>query len=414
MNDAAIVAAVTAFNRDQRRLVLALLCAASFGSAFNNLIITPILPEVTKEMGVSVSVGGLLVTSYAIAGTLTSVVAGPVIDRLGRKPLVLAGMCILTLATLCSAVAPNFELLLAARAIAGLGVACLTPAVFSAVGDYFDYEERGRAMSWVISINQSASILGVPAGAIIAGLSNWRMTFVLLTGICAALCLLLFAKLPADPPAKHATGRSAFSPFGTVLSDGPTVMAIVAGLVANSYWFVMGTYMAAYFSDEFGIASWALGALTMTSGIGLLVGASIGGRLADERGKRPVILVSLVGVGVFTFLATTAATNAWLALICLLLFSTAAGARFASAQAVMTEMLPEYRGTVMALNASAQQLSIVTGSSLGGVAISAWGYIALGPLAAGFAAAAFVCYYLFTREVQPATAPATQQRARAA
>ncbi|MES4792158.1 MAG: hypothetical protein C4321_03525, partial [Chloroflexota bacterium] len=141
--------------RSQRTLVLALLSVASFAVVFNNLIITPILPEISEDFGVRVAVAGLLVAVFS----------GPFIDRVGRKPVVVAGMATLTVATVLSALAPGFVPLLAARALAGLGVACLTPAVFAAVGDLFSYEERGRAMSWVISANTSASIFGVPAGA---------------------------------------------------------------------------------------------------------------------------------------------------------------------------------------------------------------------------------------------------------
>src|SRR5690606_19940085 len=117
--------------------ILALLCVASFAVVFNNLIITPILPEISDDMSVRVAVAGLLVTAYAVAGGIAAVFSGPFIDRLGRKPVVVSGMAILTVATVASAFAPNYVLLMVARSVAGLGVACLTPAVFSAVGDLF-------------------------------------------------------------------------------------------------------------------------------------------------------------------------------------------------------------------------------------------------------------------------------------
>ncbi len=142
---------MTSASRSQRTLVLALLCVASFAVVFNNLIITPILPEISDDLGVRVAVAGLLVTAYAVAGGVAAIFSGPFIDRLGRKPVVVSGMAILTVATVASAFAPSYPLLMVARSVAGLGVACLTPAVFSAVGDLFSYEERGKAMSWVVS-----------------------------------------------------------------------------------------------------------------------------------------------------------------------------------------------------------------------------------------------------------------------
>jgi predicted MFS family arabinose efflux permease len=64
----------------------------------------------------------------------------------------------------------------------------------------------------------------------------------------------------------------------------------------------------------------------------------------------------------------------------------------------MTEMSPEYRGTVMALNAAGQQFGIVTGSLVGGLALEAGGYTALGPTAAALALVSMAMYGLFVQE----------------
>src|SRR5690606_33893293 len=227
-------------DRRQRNLVLALLCVASFAVVFNNLIITPILPEISDDLNVKVAVAGLLVTVYAVVGGVAAVFSGPFIDRIGRKPVVVAGMTTLVVATALSAVSPHFVVLAASRSLAGLGVACLTPAVFSAVGDYFPWEERGRAMSWVVSANTAASILGVPAGALIGGLSSWRVTFGVLAGLCVLFTFLLQTKLPRDRPQADAANRGMGS-IVAVIRDRPTAMAIYSSHLATCYWFVIIT-----------------------------------------------------------------------------------------------------------------------------------------------------------------------------
>jgi len=388
----------TAIPRSQRTLILALLCVASFAVVFNNLIITPILPDISEDLGVRVAVAGLLVTAYAVVGGVAAVFSGPFIDRVGRKPVVVAGMATLTVATALSAVAPSFLTLAAARALAGLGVACLTPAVFAAVGDYFSYEERGRAMSWVISANTSASILGVPAGALISGLVSWRWTFGVLTGLLVVFSWLLFSRLPKDAPRAVDRPAGGMNAIPRVLRDMPTTMALFSNYLSTSYWFVFATYMGAYFHDEFGLAKWALGALTMTMGFGVLFGSNIGGRLSDRIGKRPVIIWSSAGCALFIAMVTTLSVVMALGFTFLFLFAVFGGARFASAQAIMTEMAPENRGTVMALNASGQQFGIVTGSAVGGLVLETWGYTGLGPASAVLALGALVTYAVFVDE----------------
>jgi predicted MFS family arabinose efflux permease len=88
----------------------------------------------------------------------------------------------------------------------------------------------------------------------------------------------------------------------------------------------------------------------------------------------------------------------------LFLFAVSGGARFASSQAIMTEMSPDDRGTVMALNAAGQQFGIVTGSVVGGLALEAGGYAALGPTAAVLALVSMAMYGLFVEERGPAGA----------
>lgn len=389
----------------QRKLILALLCVASFSVVFNNLIIAPLLPDISEDLGVRVAVVGLLVTAYAIVGGIAAIFSGPFIDRLGRKPVVVAGMSVLTIATILSAFAPNFTLLLAARAMAGLGVACLTPAVFAAVGDYFSYEERGRAMSWVVTANTSASIFGVPAGAVISGLISWRWTFILLTVLLGVFTWLIFFRLPADAPRTAAQSSAGMGSVLSVLRAGGTMMAILSNFIATSYWFVFATYMGAYFHDEFGLAKWALGGLTMVMGIGVLIGSNVGGRLSDRIGKRPIIIWSSAFCALFILLATTASPHIAFGFSFLLMFGIFGGARFASAQAIMTELSPEHRGTVMALNASGQQFGIVAGSALGGLALELWGYTGLGPMAAALAVVSIVTYALFVDERRMMAAP---------
>lgn len=393
---------VTTVHRQQRTLILALLCVASFAVVFNNLIITPILPDISDDLGVRVAVVGLLVTAYAIVGGVAAIFSGPFIDLLGRKPIVVSGMATLTVATFASAVAPNFTTLAIARSLAGLGVACLTPAVFAAVGDLFAYEERGKAMSWVISANTSASIFGVPAGALLSGLVSWRWTFGVLGVLLVVFTWLIATKLPGDSPREKANRgaavRDSASGIRSVVSDLSTMMAIFSNYLSTTYWFIFTIYMGAYFRDEFGLAKWALGAMTMIMGLGVLFGSNFGGRLSDRMGKRPIIVWCSGICAIFISLVTVASPVMTVAFAFLFLFSLFSGARFASAQAVTTEMKPEMRGTVMALNASGQQWGIVTGSLIGGFVVDSWGYTGLGPASGVVALVSLVTYALFVDE----------------
>ena len=380
-----------------RTLILGLLCMASFSVVFNNLIITPILPSIASDLDVRITIAGLLVTGYAIASGAAGIFSGPLIDKLGRKPIVVWGMTLLAVATALSALAPGYYWLMASRILAGLGVACLTPAVFAAVGDYFAYNQRGRAMSWVVTANTSASIFGVPAGAFIAGVASWRLTFCLLAMLSFVFAWLLFRNLPSHARSEEQT-TTLLHTLWQVVSSVPTLMAILAGFLGTTYWFLIMTYIGAYFFQVYGVAAWALGAVTLVMGTGVLIGSNLGGRIGDRIGNKPVIMVAAGSGGAIMALETTVIDILPLAAALLFLYAVGGGARFACHQTLMTEMLPRFRGTVMALNASGQQFGIVAGSALGAFVLAQWGYTGLGPATGAIAVLAVLNYALFVDE----------------
>jgi MFS family permease len=116
-----------------RHLIFGLLCCGSFLGAFNSLFVIPLLPSIVRDFGVDVSLGGLLVAAPTLISAGTALWIGPAMDRHGT-------------AILMAALSPNFWMVVGLRAIAGLGMAGLMPATISAAGEYFPYEERGKAM----------------------------------------------------------------------------------------------------------------------------------------------------------------------------------------------------------------------------------------------------------------------------
>ncbi len=264
-------------------------------------------------------------------------------------------------------------------------------------------------MSWVVSANTSASIFGVPAGAFLSGVVSWRWTFGVLAVLLTVFTWLIFAKLPADSPrGERLQGTRMFASIGVVLRDLPATMALFSNYLATAYWFIFTVYMGAYFHDEFGLAKAALGLMSGVMGMGVLIGSNVGGRLSDQVGKRPIIVWCSGICGVFISLVTTASPVIMMAFGFLFMFSLFSGARFASAQAVTTELVPEHRGTVMALNASGQQFGIVTGSLIGAGILELFGYRGLGPAAGAVALLSLFTYALFVDERRFAPRPTTK------
>lgn len=381
-----------------RRLVLPLLAFCSFTVVFNNLIITPVLPDIADDFDIGVGLAGMLITVYALSAGLVAFFAGPLIDRYGRRRVILVGISVIALATFASAIAPNFAALLACRAVAGLGVAGLQPAVFAAVGDYFPYNERGRAMGWIITANTAASVVGVPMGALIAQFLSWRLTFVLLGLVTSAVTFVMFTRFPSTERAPPRLGATYRGDYAAIFRNRFAVALVLANLLGAMFWFAWITYMGAFFKHEFDLSTGQLAPVVATIGLGVLVGSNAGGRLADRTAKKPIVVISGFLVAGLIILETNVIIAVWFAALLNFLYAIPGGARFATSTAMTTELAPERRGTMMAINSSAQQLGIMSGAAIGGLTVAASGYAALGFVVAAISVLATIIVMLYVDE----------------
>lgn len=395
-----------------RRLVLPLLSFCTFSVIFNNLILGPVLRDIANDLDVSVGAAGLLLTAYAAAAALVAFFAAPLLDRFGRRRVILFSITTLAIGTFASAAAPNFWLLLACRALAGIGVAGLQPAVMAAVGDYFPYSERGRAMGWVVAANTVAGIVGVPVGAVLADVFSWRITFVMLGTITAAVGVVFATRFPRIEPAAAVQLRSDYrADYLSVLRNRFAVVLIVSNAMVSFAVFSWFTYMGPFLIDEFGLSTGELGPVLAAGSFGVLVGSFGGGRIADKIGKRPVIIAAGFGQALFTALVANVILGVGMAILLYFLWAVPGGARISGSMALTTEMLPEKRGTLMAINASGQQIGIMSGAAAGGLAVAIGGYGLAGLMSAavGIASTLLVLWFVDERAAtasRPASAEA--------
>jgi len=369
------------------------ICLGGFTVVYNVLVLIPLIPPIAADFEVSVALAGLTITAPALLGAAGALWAGPAIDRIGSRPLILGGLWCLTAATAASAVAPGFAALVLVRGVVGLGTAGVTPGMLALIARHFGYQERGRAVGWYFAATTVGPILGLPVASAIAGAASWRWTFVLLTGIALATAILFQWKLPAEAAVSTGAPGRAASSLVLVLRNRPAMLATLWNTLGGVYWMVILTYLGAFFHHQHGVPTGALGLLNTVSSLGFLFGSLGGGRLADRFSKRAVVLAGgLVSTG-FGWLLTAGAAGLPAALACLLLFAIPNGARNTSGQALLTEMLPGVRGTLLSLAAAGGQLGVVLGSVLGGWVIESLGYGWLGPVSAAVCLAATALFW---------------------
>src|SRR5437667_5222175 len=168
-------------------------------------LVAPLLPLIARDLGTTPGHAGIIVTTYSLAAAAFALFVGPLSDRIGRKKVLVSGLALFGLASFLTYHVSSFSALVILRGLTGLAAGTLSTSALSFAGDYYAYEQRGRAMG-VLSMGYFfAFVIGVPAGALAASRWGWRWVFGCLSVAALAVFVLTLARLPRDSRhAKHA------------------------------------------------------------------------------------------------------------------------------------------------------------------------------------------------------------------
>ncbi len=379
-----------------RRTLLFVIGFLSFAAVYNGLVMSPVLVQVAQEFGITTGTAGLVVAAYGAPGIAVALLAGPYSDRIGRKPFLVVGPFVMGVFTLLASAAPSFALIVAARIASGVGAAVIFPNANATIADSFPFRERGKAIATVIGMNTMASVVGVPIAGIVAEATSWRISVAIVGTLAILASIVLLARMPGAPGTNRELKVRAL--YALILRDRSAVAAIGSSFLGALFWFTWATYLVVYFQHTFALSQGVASTVALTQGLGVLVGSQIGGRLGDRTGHRPIVAGSILISAVLLVLLTNLPLPLVAAAALNLLLSCVIGARFATNNTLMTEQVPEARGTMLALSASVAGVAIVVGATVGGLLVDGPGFWLLGIFCFVAAALSASIVFLFVRE----------------
>ncbi|MFI2665794.1 MFS transporter [Micromonospora carbonacea] len=211
-----------------RWLILAVLCLAQVTVVLDNTVLTVAVPVLTAELGASTADVQWTINAYALVQSGLLITAGGVVDRYGRRRMLLAGLVLFGLGSLLAALAGSTGQLVAARAGMGVGGALLVTSTLAVAMQVFDAAERPRA----IGVWAAASALGFAAGPPVGGaiLAHFPWEAIFLVNIPIVLLCLAAGAVLVPESRDPAGGR--FDLAGVALSTAgltAVVYAIIAG-----------------------------------------------------------------------------------------------------------------------------------------------------------------------------------------
>lgn len=173
------------------------------------------LPSIAQAFAVPFAQVQWVVLAYLLATTTLIVSAGRLGDRIGRRRLLLTGIGLFTLASTLCGLAPSLGLLIAARALQGLGAAMMMAMSMALVGGTVDKARTGRAMGMLGSMSAVGTALGPSLGGVAIVLAGWPGLFLVNAPLGLAALVLVRSQVPADD--RRAAMKEGGDPLGTLL-----------------------------------------------------------------------------------------------------------------------------------------------------------------------------------------------------
>ena len=345
--------------------------AVQFTHILDFMIMMPLGSQLMRVFQISPAQFTHLVACYGLAAAVSGFIGGFLMDRFDRKRALLVLYGGFGIATLACGLAPTHHWLMVARLAAGAFGGLAGSMVNAMVGDIIPPARRGRAMSVVMGAFPVASVLGVPAGIILAAHYGWHAPFFLLAA-CAAVNLVMASfAIPHLPTA--IAGHNPAKQMREILSHRIHLRAFALGAVVVMAGGVLIPFIAPSFVTNVGLnEAHQLPITYAIGGLATMITMPIVGWLSDHMDRLKLLtLLSSAAVVVVLVMVRLGPSSVAFAAMMMALFMVTMSGRFTPAMTMITNAVEaRYRGGFMSVNAALQQASSGLANLLAGLFVT--------------------------------------------
>jgi DHA1 family bicyclomycin/chloramphenicol resistance-like MFS transporter len=317
----------------------------------------PALPALTEGFAARVSQAQLTLTTLLLAFGISQLVWGPLSDRFGRRPVLLAGLGAYTLASVAGALAPSMDLLIAWRAVQGMAMGAAVMCARAIVRDLYTPEAGARVMSKGLTGLGVIACMCAPLGGLATELLGWRYALMVLAVFGACSLALVALRFQETAPQQNHSALQAHllvAAWRSILAN-PTFLAYCA--LSTASYAGLFTFLAAspfVFIKVLGLTRTQYGLAMFSISFTYIVGTFMCRRLLPRLGVRRSVAVAgvltLAGGSLLGGLRLAGVQSVWAILLPFHLFMLAHGVHQPCSQSGAVGPFPHAAGTASALN----------------------------------------------------------------
>ena len=347
----------------------------------------PVIPQIASGLAVDTATAALLATAFTLPYALIQPVLGALADMTNKARLMLLCMFVLSMASVASALAVNFEMLMVARVVAGLAAGGVVPISFAIVGDLVPVAKRQVAMGRLLFAIMTGNLLGATLSGVVGDLAGWRAVFLSVGafgGIVLAVSIPAFRGITQTP---KTFDLSTVGPsYRTIFSNPLAKICFTAVFLEALFMYGMFPYIATLLHQSGETRASIAGVVIAGFGIGGAVYGLAISRILPLTGE--TLLMRAGGIIMGLCLVVVALRLPWqIEFVNFTMLGLGFYLLHAVIQIYASELAPAARGTALALHSFFFFLGHAAGPIVYGIGLATVGitpvlYIGAGTLAA--------------------------------
>ncbi|HLX03516.1 MAG TPA: Bcr/CflA family multidrug efflux MFS transporter [Trinickia sp.] len=360
--------------RPDGRLILLLGALAACGPISTDMYL-PSLPSIAQSFMVSASAAQATLTSFMFGFSLGMLLYGPLSDTLGRRPVLLGGIALFTLASIGCVVSWSIDVLVAVRFLQALGAGAASVLARAIARDAHEPTDAARVLSMVAIVTAIGPLLAPLLGGQVLLLGGWRAVFVFLTLFGALCAALAFFRVPETWPKekrKSAAVLKSFAVYGHLITDPVALGHVLCGGMAFASMFAYITATPFVYIDYFHVKPQHYGFLFGLNVVGIMLANFLNTRLIGRFGSLAIIkaaaLVSCVASFAVALACLTGWGGLWSIVVCLFFVVAVVGLLSANCTTDLMHRYPHNAGAAAAVF-GAMQLAL---GALASIAVGAF------------------------------------------
>ncbi|MDE8564840.1 MFS transporter [Anoxybacillus rupiensis] len=356
-------------------LALIALAVSAFAIGTTEFISVGLLPLISRDLHVSVSVAGLTVSLYALGVTFGAPILTSLTSSMSRKALLLSIMVVFIIGNSIAARADSITVLLVARVLSAFSHGVFMSIGSTIAASLVAEHRRASAISIMFSGLTVATITGVPFGTFIGQQFGWRFAFLFIVAVGVIAFIANSILVPAN---LRKGARTTFRDQFRLITNGRLLLLFIITALGYGGTFVAFTYLSPLLQNVTGFSEKTVTVILLVYGVAIAIGNVAGGKLSNQNPISALFYMFIVQAIVLFILTFTAPFKVvglmTIILMGLLGFMSVSGLQVYVVM-LAERFVPSAVDVASAINIAAFNAGIAIGSYLGGIVTESMGLI---------------------------------------